>query len=308
VDIFRIGCTARQDDLLTVRDPQTESVDPVRQAALTTLPLQADAAAAPDCLMPLGTAPGNGWRVSAQFADLVRAPTPKRPVTITSTPQQVRFDASRSALLIVDMQNDFCHPDGWLGGIGVDVAPLAALDAQLNPLIARTRASRVPIIWVNWGNRPDLLNLGPSTLHVYDRDGLGAGLGSPSPNGAPVLELGSWGSAIIDTLNVQSNDIQVAKYSMSGFWDTPLDALLRNLGITTIFFGGVNLDQCVLATLQDASFRGYDCILVEDCSTTSSPDFCKQSSLYNIQQCFGFVTNSQEIIDGLEKIDDATEP
>jgi ureidoacrylate peracid hydrolase len=75
---------------------------------------------------------------------------------------------------------------------------------------------------------------------------------------------------------------------------TPLDSILRNLKITTLLFAGVNLDQCVLCTLQDGNFLGYDCILIEDCSATSSPSFCTDAALYNIRQCFGFVTHSRE--------------
>ena len=79
---------------------------------------------------------------------------------------------------------------------------------------------------------------------------------------------------------------------MSGFWDTPLDSILRNLGVATVFFGGVNADQCVLATLMDANFLGYDTVLVEDCSATTSPAFCWDATLYNVRQCFGFSVTS----------------
>jgi nicotinamidase-related amidase len=74
---------------------------------------------------------------------------------------------------------------------------------------------------------------------------------------------------------------------------------LRNLGVTTLAFAGVNLDQCVLCTLQDASFRGYDCVLLEDCAATTSPGFCTEATLYNIRQCFGFVAASRHLIEGI---------
>ena len=69
---------------------------------------------------------------------------------------------------------------------------------------------------------------------------------------------GSWSAAIVDELTPEPSDILVDKYRMSGFWDTPLDSILRNLGVATVFFAGVNADQCVLATLMDANFLGYD--------------------------------------------------
>lgn len=86
---------------------------------------------------------------------------------------------------------------------------------------------------------------------------------------------------------------------MSGFWDTPLDSILRNIGKTTLLFAGVNADQCVMATLQDANFLGYDCILVSDCAATTSPEYCWQATIYNVKQCFGFVTNSHAILEAI---------
>ena len=80
-----------------------------------------------------------------------------------------------------------------------------------------------------------------------------------------MLEFGSWAAAIVDELAVDIADIQVPKFRMSGFQDTVLDSVLRNLAVTTLLFAGVNADQCVLCTLQSANFLGYDCLLVEDC-------------------------------------------
>jgi nicotinamidase-related amidase len=89
---------------------------------------------------------------------------------------------------------------------------------------------------------------------------------------------------------------------MSGFWDTPLDSILKNLGRTTLLFAGVNADQCVMTTLQDANFLSYDCILVKDCTATTSPDYCWQATLYNVNQCFGFVTDSNALLRTVESI------
>lgn len=246
---------------------------------------------------PLGSSERNRWRVSATAADLVRERAAPRPLTVRAQPKTVTFDLRRTAILVIDMQNDFCHPDGWLASIGVDIAPARAPCAPLSRLLPALRAQGAPVIWLNWGNRTDRLNLSPSLLHVYDPAGEGVGLGAPlASNGAPVLEAGSWAAAIVDDLAAEPQDIHVAKYRMSGFWDTPLDAILRNLDVTTLLFAGVNLDQCVLCTLQDANFLGYDCLLVSDCAATTSPGFCTEASLYNIKQCFGFVTDSAALL------------
>lgn len=251
-------------------------------------------------LNPLGSSPANGWRVSGAHADLVRAPRAPRPLTLAAEPKTVTLDLSRTALLVIDMQNDFCSPRGWLASIGVDTEPARAPVAPLARLLPILRGCSAPVVWVNWGNRPDRLNLSPSLLHVYDPRGEGVGLGAPTPGGGgAVLEKDSWGARIVDGLAAEPGDVHVDKFRMSGFWDTPLDSILRNLGVTTLLFAGVNSDQCVMCTLQDANFLGYDCLLLDDCSATTSPACCAEATRYNVRQCFGFVTTSEALRRGL---------
>ncbi len=243
----------------------------------------------------LGSSQRNQWRVSAASADLVRPARPASPVSFAARPQHLTIDLARTAIRVIDMQNDLCAADGWLASIGVDVAPARRPIAPLTTLLPALRAAGAPVLWVNWGNRPDLLNASPSLLHVYKPDGTGVGLGDALPSGAHVLERGSRSAAIVDGLAVRASDIHIAKMRMSGFWDTELDQVLRNLGITTLLFGGVNADQCVLATLMDANFLGYDCILLEDGAATTSPGYCWDATLYNVRQCFGFTALGTEI-------------
>ena len=136
-------------------------------------------------------------------------------------------------------------------------------------------------------------------------DGHAVGLGDPLPAsptpGARVLERDSWAAAVVDELEIAATDIRVNKYRMSGFWDTELDSILRNLGVTTTLFAGVNADQCVLASLMDANFLGYDTIMVEDCTATTSPEYCWHATLYNVRTCFGFTTTSDALVKGLTR-------
>ncbi len=248
-------------------------------------------------LVPLGASPRNAWHVSAQEVDLVRDSIPPQLATLQDGNRRIQLDLNRTALIVIDMQNDFCHPEGWLGHIGVDVTPARAPIAPLQRLLPIAREIQMPVVWLNWGNRPDKLNLSPAVLHVYKPTGTGVGLGDPLPaSGEPVLESGSWAAAVVDELKPLPGDIQVNKYRMSGFQDTELDSILRNLNITTLLFAGVNADQCVLCTLQDANFHGYDCLLLEDCCATTSPQYCMDATLYNVRQCFGFVSDSAQLV------------
>ncbi|MGK7913358.1 MAG: cysteine hydrolase family protein [Synechococcus sp.] len=247
--------------------------------------------------------PPNAWRVDTDTVDITRPSLPQRPIELETDSKVVRFDLAKTALIVVDMQNDFCHPDGWLAHIGVDIAPARQPIDPLQNLVPTLRDSGVPIVWLNWGNRPDLLNISAATRYVYDSTGCGIGLGDPLPsNQTPVLQVNSWAAAIVDELQpLASEGIRVNKYRMSGFWDTPLDSILRNLGRTTLLFAGVNADQCVMVTLQDANFLGYDCLLLKDCTATTSPKYCLDATFYNVNQCFGFLTSSPQLINALKQ-------
>jgi nicotinamidase-related amidase len=251
-------------------------------------------------LNPLGSGRGYHWLADATHVDMAAPPPPPRPLPIKAAPQSVTVDLDRSAFIVIDMQNDFCAAGGWVDHLGVDYRPDRRPIEPLRALLPALREARVPIVWVNWGNRPDLLNMPPNQLHLYKPTGVGIGLGEPLPgSGAHVLEKDSWAAAVVDELEIADGDVRVDKHRISGFWDTPLDSILKNLGCRTLFFSGVNTDQCVLHSLTDANFLGYGCIMVEDCCATTSPDFCTEATIWNVKKCFGFVTSSQAILDAL---------
>ncbi|MEH0580360.1 cysteine hydrolase [Streptomyces sp. B21-108] len=248
----------------------------------------------------IGPNPRNAWRADGRSVTLARPHRDPRPVTVEALPQTVVADLAATALIVVDMQNDFCSPDGWLASIGVDVTPARAPIPVIAGLLPPLRAVGVPVVWLNWGNRPDRANLPPGVLHVYDPDGTGGGIGAPLPGGSGrVLEHGSPSAALVAGLEAAEGDIQVAKYRMSGFQDTELDSVLRNLRVDTLLFAGVNADQCVLATLMDAANLGYDVLMVEDAVATTSPAYCMAATLYNVRQCFGFTLASEALREAL---------
>jgi len=249
---------------------------------------------------PLGFGSQYLWQASAEEVDMAMPPPPPIRVSLPCQPQHVTIDLRRTAIIVIDMQNDFCAKGGWVDHLGVDYGPDRAPIAPLQRLLSALRGAGVPVIWVNWGNRPDLANMPPNQIHLYKPHGSGIGLGDPLPgSGAHVLEKDSWAAAVVDELKPEPLDIRVDKYRISGFWDTPLDSILRNLGTKSILFAGVNTDQCVLHSLTDANFLGYGCILVDDCCATTSPDFCTEATIWNVKKCFGFVIGSDAIVTSL---------
>jgi len=262
-----------------------------------TTPSRTNAAQAP---ARFGPAPHNAWTLAAGRVSLVRAPKRPRPVQIPAEPQPIEFDLARSALVVVDMQNDFCHPEGWFAqkGIGIRAArkPIAAI-ARLLPA---WRAAGGTVVWLNWGIRADRLNLSPTVQFKGKRsaDGIGYAEHSPIDHG-PSLVQGEWGAQVIDELAVEPGDITVHKHRLSGFWDNELDSVLRQQGITTLLFAGINTDRCVFSTLQDANFLGYDCVLLKDACGTSSPAYVTRGIHFIVQQLHGFVATAESLLAAL---------
>jgi nicotinamidase-related amidase len=230
----------------------------------------------------------NLWSLRPGHADLRRAHQPQRPLEVSAESSDVTIDLSRTAVIVVDMQNDFVTEGGWLHHIGVDVSGAIGAVAVLNHGLPVLRSAQVPVIWLNWGNRPDKANLPPGVLHVYDPNGEGGGIGDGAARSEAVLTRGSWGAAVTSELQPSEDDLFVDKYRMSGFFDSELDSVLRNLRVDTLLFAGVNADQCVYATLVDAACLGYDVIMLADAAATTSPAYCMEATLYNVRQCYGF--------------------
>lgn len=242
-------------------------------------------------------APGNAWQVSAQAVSLVRREPQPQPVELSASPVNVELDLGRSALVVVDMQNDFCHPRGWFAqrGLGIEACrrPIPVI-AHLAPAWRRAGGR---VVWLNWGIRADRANL-PATVLYKGKAGdlatVGYGEVSPEDHG-PSLVQGSWGAALVDELHTEAGDLLVNKHRLSGFFDSELDGVLRAQGITTLLFAGINTDRCIYSTLQDAAALGYDCLLVRDACSTPSPDHVSDAIHFLVRLLHGFLTDSTAI-------------
>ena len=248
-----------------------------------------------------GPAPHNAWALSDRGVSLVRQARSTLPVQFDALPQRIEIDLARSALVVIDMQNDFCHPKGWFGQKGISVKPMRKPIATIAGLLPGWRAAGGAVVWVNWGVRPDRLNLSPTVQFKGKRsaDGVGYAEASPDDRGLSVVP-GEWGAQVIDELSAAPTDITVFKHRLSGFWDNELDSILRQQGITTLLFAGVNTDRCVFSTLQDAGFLGYDCVLLADACSTPSPAYVSKAIHFIVQQLHGFVATTAALMPALK--------
>jgi len=225
-----------------------------------------------------------------------RVPEP-RVATFAAAPAEVEIDLARTALLIVDMQNDFLHPDGWFPRAGVDPSPLSAVVPAVGGLADAARRHAVPVVWLNWGVRPDRANLTGSFVARAADGGRRPTYADPAPGGrGRVLVRDDWGAAVIDALPVADSDLIVHKHRPSGFWDNELDSILRVRDVTTLLFAGINIDRCVFATLTDACFLGYDCVLVEDACATPSPEHVRDAVCHLTRLLYGVTATTRDVI------------
>ena len=172
------------------------------------------------------------------------------------------LDPASSALLVVDMQNAFCYPEGTLGVSGVDVGPAREVYGPIRRLAELFKAAEMPVIWTVQAHlQPDQArNQKRLPSHTQRRSGVAA-------------LAGSWDAAIIDELAELANDpvMVVQKHRFGAFYETRLEALLRMLGVRALFVAGVTLNACVETTLREAYLRDYDVVAVTDCIAGGPP-------------------------------------
>ena len=163
----------------------------------------------------------------------------------------------RTALVVIDPQNDFLHEEGWYAQQGIDISHMRRTVEPTKKLVAEARRRGVPVVWTRHGYA-DAAEAGPFLeLRPFLKEG--------------GLRRGTWGWELYDELDVQPEDPVVAKNRLSAFFNTNLDDVLRNLGAETVLIAGVLTNQCVAATSKDASFRDFKPIVVEECTGTTLP-------------------------------------
>lgn len=252
----------------------------------------------------IGPHPANSWILNESGVDISRDERPPiRKVTLIAKPQNITINIDRTAIIIVDMQNDFCAANGYLDRCGVDYGQARKLIDPINLLSKKVRDYKIPIVWLSWAIRPDRFTMSPSMPCVHaSMDELMIYPNFAQNKGGWGATEGEWGAQIIDELHVDENDIQVKKQRFSGFFNTDLDSILRNMNITTLFFAGVASDICVLTTMQDAMFLGYDVVMLTDCVATNSPSYCVEATEYHVKQLYGFTSVSSFLMASIDSL------
>ncbi|MFF2091511.1 cysteine hydrolase family protein [Paenibacillus sp. NPDC058174] len=198
----------------------------------------------------------------------------------------------QTALLIVDVQNDFCAADGKMAGFGVDLSTIDPAVDRIERLATSARRSGVPVIFIRLVTMPETDS--KALLALYARQGIG-------PEGAAVCRKDTAGADYYRVFP-QPGDRIVDKQRYSGFADTNLQLMLSAAGIVSLVVTGVTTECCVDSTVRDGFMRDYEVFVASDACAAYEPDL-HEASLKSLGLNFATLLTTEEVLAGWEKAD-----
>lgn len=219
-------------------------------------------------------------------------------VRVNAKPGCFEFALQRTALLVIDMQRDFCCPGGFGEALGNDISNVRTIIPVVAHVLSACRSAEVAIIHTREGHRPDLVDCPASKIKRSRVHGLG--IGDEGPMGR-ILVRGAYGHDFVDELVPLANEVVVDKPGKGAFYQTDLAQRLEQGNIESLILTGVTTHVCVHSTLREANDRGYECLVVED-ATAAYDTVDHDAAIRMIHQqggIFGWTTTAAELTDVL---------
>src|SRR5437870_9343689 len=248
--------------------------------------------------------------VSGEFCIAFGAASAAEPknemVTLNAKPEPIAINPARSAVIVVDIENDFAAKGGMFDRAGADISGAQKAIAPTARVLAAARQVGLKIIYLKMGYHADLSDLGAPdsvnrTRHL--KFGVGQTIRAPDGRESRILIRDTWDTDIVPELKPQASDIVIYKTRFSGFYQTDLDATLKKFGIKYLIVTGVTTSICVESTVRDAMFRDYLCVMLRDCMSEpighDLPRTNHDASLLNAEVLLGWVSDSDQFVKAL---------
>ena len=229
-----------------------------------------------------------------------------RVVEVPARPAPFGLDPGATAVVVVDMQNDFGSRGGMFDRAGIDITGVQSIVSNVRAVLEAARDTGILVVYLKMGFRPDLADAGyPASPTWLKHVPLGVGAEVTSPDGEPsrILIRDCWNTEIVPELTPHANDVVLYKTRYSGFFGTELDEVLRSRGVERLIVVGATTSVCVESTVRDAMFRDYHCLVVSDATAepiaADAPRSNHEASLLTLELLFSHIATSSDLITSL---------
>lgn len=224
-------------------------------------------------------------------------------VIIEAEPEPIEIDVSKTAVLVVDMQNAFVRQGGYFDMIGYDISATERIINPCQKIVDKARQKGIKIVYLQMAYSHESVDtVGPLSPALYKSQALS--LMHQHPEFRDKLPFdGTWGASIIEELKPRQSDIIVSKQKHDGFIGTNLDTILRTNGFRCLIFIGTATNICVESTLRHAFSLEYFAILIADAVSQLGPGSNQEAAIFNVRSTFGWVTTSEVLLKALGTVE-----
>lgn len=217
-----------------------------------------------------------------------------RTVQLAARPEPIRVVPEETALIVVDMQNAYLSPGGYINLVGFDVSGSPSIIEETVQVVAACRAAGIPVIYLQNGFSPDQREVGGPSAPVWHKSNALKFMRANEAYAGKLITHGTWDHAIVDPLTPEPGDLVVPKSRYSGFAGTGLEQILASRRIRTLLVAGVATNVCVESTIRDAYHREFFPVMITDATMAAGPG-AQEATEFNVEKFFGWLSTGAEV-------------
>jgi ureidoacrylate peracid hydrolase len=223
-----------------------------------------------------------------------------RHIRLEARPEPLTLAPSRTAIIVVDLQNGYASKGGYRDLRGRDISGSEKVVANTNRILKAARAAGCTVVLLQNGWEPGQCDAGGLDSPNWHKSNPLRLMREQPQLRDKILTKGGWDFELVDSLSVEQTDLIVPKTRYSGFTGTNLDLLLRERNIRTLIVTGIASNVCIESTIRDALFREYFCVFVHDATQQSGPAFIQDAVIYNVETFLGWVSSTDAVCSALQ--------